>query len=92
MCYPEFDPDNPLIEGSVQRTTMEPTLESQLAEKTTAVAQAELYGAAGIWYDTVSTLAQARQSQPNDPTLAKNWEDLLVSVGLEEIATQPLLP
>ncbi len=90
-CSPNFDPDNPVIEGSVQRTHVDATVARHLAEKTTAVDVAQVYGDAGIWYDALNTLANARLSHPNEPTIEKNWEDLLASVGLEAIAAEPLL-
>ncbi|MBE9042712.1 DUF928 domain-containing protein [Oscillatoriales cyanobacterium LEGE 11467] len=90
-CSPNFDPDNPVIEGSVRRTSVDETVARNLAEKTTAVDLAQVYGDAGIWYDALSTLANARLSQPNEPTLVKNWEDLLGSVGLEALAAEPLV-
>jgi hypothetical protein len=90
-CAAKFDPDNPIIEGSVSRTSIDPALESQLATSPTALAKAQLYGEAGIWYDTIATLAGARQARPQDPVLAQNWQELLNSVGLDEIADRPLV-
>jgi Domain of Unknown Function (DUF928) len=87
----QFDPDNPIIEGSVSRTSIDPALENQLSASQTALDKAQLYGEAGIWYDTIGTLAQARQAQPQDPALAQNWQELLNSVGLDEIADRPLV-
>ena len=90
-CAPNFDPDNPTIVGSVQRTRIDATVARNLAEKTTAVDLAQVYGDAGLWYDTLTTLANARLLQPNEPTLEKTWEELLISVGLEAIAAEPIL-
>ena len=90
-CAPSFDPDNPTIVGSVQRTSIDASVARNLAEKTTAVDLAQVYGDAGLWYDTLTTLANARLLQPNEPTLEKTWEELLISVGLEEIASEPIL-
>lgn len=83
-------PDSPGVRGEVRRVELNPELKSELAEGK-PLDRAELYGKNGIWYDTVATLAQARREQPQDTTLVANWQDLLKSVGLEAIATQPLL-
>lgn len=90
-CMAQFDPDNPIVEGSVSRTSIDRALEGQLASSQNAVDKAQLYSEAGIWYDTIGTLAQARQAQPQDPALARNWHELLTSVGLEEVADRPLV-
>lgn len=43
------------------------------------------------WYDEVATLAKMRREQPSDSTVAVKWEQLLASVGLEAIASKPIL-
>lgn len=90
-CTAQFDPDNPIVEGSVSRTEIDPALEGRLASSQTAVDRSQLYGEAGIWYDTIGTLAKARQAQPQDRSLAQNWYELLESVGLDEVADRPLV-
>jgi Domain of Unknown Function (DUF928) len=90
-CAAEFDPDNPMIEGSVHRTEIDPILESQLTTSSTDLEKAQLFADAGIWYDTIGTLAQARHIQPQDPVLAQHWQELLNSIGLDEIADRPLV-
>ena len=83
-------PDSPGVQGSIRRVQPNSALASQLDHKA-LVERAALYGKNGIWYDTVANLAEARRSQPNDPNLAVTWQKLLNSVGLQDIATQPLL-
>ncbi|WP_026098298.1 DUF928 domain-containing protein [Kamptonema formosum] len=89
-CYAEFDPDNPLVEGLVRRTQINPALERKLEKATTNLERSAAYGEEGIWYEAVSALAAARQQQPQDSNLESNWEELLTSAGLKAIATQPL--
>ncbi|MBW4493050.1 MAG: DUF928 domain-containing protein [Oscillatoria princeps RMCB-10] len=48
----------------------------------------KLYGAQGVWYDTLATLAELRQKQPSDSTVAAQWRQLLEQVGLGAIANQ----
>ncbi|EDX74074.1 conserved domain protein [Coleofasciculus chthonoplastes PCC 7420] len=45
----------------------------------------------GFWYDALSSLADLRQLQPNNPTLENQWQELLDSAGLLELTEQPLL-
>lgn len=90
MCDRSLKPDSPLVEGEIQRVEMNPTLSSQLKEAT-PIQQVALYGKAGIWYDTVATLVEIGRSQPNNSEIVTIWEDLLKSVELNAIATQPLV-
>lgn len=83
-------PDSPGVRGEVRRVELNPELKSELAQ-VEPLDRAALYGKNGIWFDTVQTLAEARRQQPNDTTLTDDWQSLLKSVGLEAIATQPLL-
>jgi Domain of Unknown Function (DUF928) len=90
-CLADMDPDNPLVEGWVRRTEINPTLANKLAAAKTPLELAVAYSQEGIWYEALANLVQARKSQPDDTTLARNWEEFLNSVGLEEIAAQAVL-
>jgi Domain of Unknown Function (DUF928) len=89
-CLADLDPDNPLVNGWVRRTQVNPALADKLKQAKTSVERAEVYSEAGIWYEAIASMADARRSQPQDSRLAQSWEQLLTSVGLEAIATQPL--
>ena len=81
-----------LVQGWIQRVEPSPDLAKKL-EQTDSKNRPALYASAGIWHDTLATLAQLRRSTPNDATLAQQWEELLKSeaVGLNDIAKEPLL-
>jgi hypothetical protein len=53
--------------------------------------RAAVYAASGIWYDSLTTLAQARHQHKSDVELKTDWQELLQSVGLSEIYQEPLL-
>ena len=69
---------------------MTPTLASEL-EKAAPKDRPSIYANAGLWYDTVTSLVQLREANPNDPQLAEDWTDLLQSIGLDAIAQAPLV-
>jgi len=50
-----------------------------------------IYAKNGIWQDALSTLAAARRANPNDPLLKSDWESLLDSVKLGQIAQEQIL-
>ncbi|MBW4547305.1 MAG: DUF928 domain-containing protein [Symplocastrum torsivum CPER-KK1] len=90
ICGERLAVDDPRVESQIQRIELNTEFSSQL-KNLSPLERAAVYGADGIWYDTVATLAELRRSQPNDLTLAATWENLLKSVGLNAIATKPLL-
>ena len=90
ICGERLAVDDPRVEGQIQRIEPNKEFSSQL-KNLSPLERAAVYGADGIWYDTLATLAELRRSQPNDITLAATWENLLKSVGLDAIATKPLL-
>lgn len=90
MCDNALRPARPLVEGQIERTELNSASLAQL-EKATFLERATFYGKAGIWYETLTNLADARRSQPANADLEVIWQDLLRSVALEAIASQPLL-
>lgn len=89
MCDGRLQPDSPMIQGQIKRVSLDPSLQGRI-ESAGSLESAALYAKAGIWYETVATLAQLKAAQPNDRNLTTNWQDLLTSVGLEKIAEVPL--
>lgn len=78
------------INGSIQRVALNPTLTKQF-NNATLPQQIELYAANGIWYDTLTTLAMLRRSNPQDTSIAQAWRSLLQSIGRNDIAEAKLL-
>ncbi|WP_264320217.1 DUF928 domain-containing protein [Zarconia navalis] len=89
ICGDELDPGDPKVEGWIQRIEPDVALSAEL-ETADPLEQAVLYAASGIWYDTLATLADLRLSHPDDSQLEVEWSELLKSVGLEEVAREPL--
>ena len=74
------------VDGWVQRREIHRTL-SGLAS--TPAAQIALSAENGLWYDALSTLANLRSNQPQDPKLKQDWQNLLDSIDLGYLASQP---
>jgi hypothetical protein len=49
-----------------------------------------IYANAGIWHETLTTLVKLRQENPRDEELENYWINILRSVGLNDIAQEPL--
>jgi len=85
----EFFLDEPDVkykcQGSVVRISLTPAMLSQL-KRAQPMERAAIYAKAGIWFETVETLAEARSAQPNDPEIKAEWVELLKSVKLDNIS------
>jgi Domain of Unknown Function (DUF928) len=86
----ELTPRSPFVDGWIQRIEPSPEL-AQSLKKEDALEVAAALGANGVWYDCVATLASLRSVQPMDRTLFGHWQELLGSVGLENITLVPLV-
>jgi hypothetical protein len=92
-CQMPVRPDSPIVTGWVKRVTPDSVglnLNSTLGvNPTPSLEMAQLYGSAGVWFDLVKTLADLRHQEPENYTAV--WQEFLGSVGLEAIASEPLM-
>ncbi|MGB3510153.1 MAG: DUF928 domain-containing protein [Microcoleaceae cyanobacterium] len=73
------------VEAIVKKVELSSELKNSL-KNASPLEQAEIYAKAKIWNETIVTLADLRSSNPTE------WEGLLKSVGLTEIASEPFAP
>ena len=85
MCDGKLRPDSPVAQGYVTRVKEDGNLTQKLSQNN-SLEEAIVYGKAGLWYDTVASLAELKIAQPENNTIAYNWENLLQQVGLEKVA------
>jgi Domain of Unknown Function (DUF928) len=86
----ELNPSTPYVDGWIQR--IEPTAAvAATLQQPDLLKQAEVLGANGVWYDCVAKLAAVRASQPDSKALNQQWQELLESVGLQDVAHVPLV-
>ena len=85
MCDNKLRPDSPVAKGDIMRIADNGYLNAKLA-KANKLESAAIYGSAGLWYDTLSSLAELKSSNPKDTDISANWESLLASVGLSNVA------
>ena len=76
--------------GTVRRVELNADIRRQL-DQAQPRQKTVIYAENGIWLDALSTLAAARRDQPNDAALKADWESLLDSVKLGEIAKEPIV-
>ncbi|GAC1472128.1 MAG: hypothetical protein NVS2B14_16820 [Chamaesiphon sp.] len=90
ICDADDASANASVQGWIVRGKPNATLSEQL-NSAKPYERPAIYAKAGFWYDTLSTLAELRRSNPNDVKLADEWSELLKSVGLNSVAGEPLL-
>jgi len=82
-CDPNDWSRNEYIKGSIKRVNLNESANSSLDQD--LLKRAEFYAKNDFWYNTVETLAELRQEKP------KEWQELLISVGLKDLADIPFL-
>jgi len=92
VCNPKERSKDKFVEGRIKRIKTVPQLASKLATATPQD-RANIYAEAGIWQDSITTLAQMISSNPNNAQLKADWKELLTSnsVGLGNLVSEPLL-
>jgi hypothetical protein len=91
ICRPGDRLEDVFVSAWVQRVPLEQTVATAL-QRATLRDRPGILAEAGLWYDTLTALAELRQKSPNDAALTQNWTTLLQSVGLQQVSTEPLLP
>ncbi|MGH7998651.1 MAG: DUF928 domain-containing protein [Brasilonema sp.] len=86
---PQNTSDYYYVKAWVQRVALTPNLESQL--KAAKPGEYTAYAANQIWQDALTNLADMRRTNSSSSVLARDWNDLLKAVGLEEFATAPIV-
>jgi hypothetical protein len=76
--------------GTIRRVEVSPGFARQL-QNSSPLERAALFASLGIWYDSVKILADLQQANPNRKKPLSEWIDLLRSVDLEQMATQPFV-
>lgn len=90
MCNSDFEED-PLVAGAIERTELNWMEERKLAAAKEPLQKAEVYAEAEVWQETLSLVAQLRYERPYDFRVNNAWRELLSSVQLGAIASEPLV-
>ena len=77
------------VDGWIQRTPIDRALNTQL-EQATPTGKVSLYAENGLWYDAIASLANLRTAKPQDAAVTQDWQTLLDTIDLGQLATQPL--
>ena len=89
-CSPEKPERLEAVNGWIQRTKLNSTFTQRLASAT-PLQRASLYAGKGIWYDSLTALAELRLNKPENAPVMADWESLLKSEKLDSLANYPLI-
>lgn len=81
---------SPTVEGWVERSAPNVALTKAL-QKTLPSNRPALYAEAGIWHETLATLADLQRQYPQNSKFLNDWREALQSVGLTTVASEPLV-
>ncbi|MBD3883384.1 DUF928 domain-containing protein [Phormidium tenue FACHB-886] len=93
---------NRFVEGSIRRVALGSTLAKTLKSAPSARDRVAIYAENGIWYDALTTLGTAYQTEAENPAIAADWTVLLSALSIdlrdrgidfstEDITTAPFL-
>ncbi|MCT7990094.1 DUF928 domain-containing protein [Laspinema olomoucense] len=91
ICNPEDRAADVYVQGWIRRIEASAGLTEQLLATTSDLERAEVYARNGIWHEAISVLAKLRRSNPNNGDIAREWEELITSVQLANVAQVPLV-
>ncbi|MBW4669637.1 MAG: DUF928 domain-containing protein [Cyanomargarita calcarea GSE-NOS-MK-12-04C] len=91
VCNPTERSNDRVVDGTIKR--IQPSELLTKLNNATPTQRVNIYAEAGIWQDSLATLAALRLSNPNNAQLKSDWTTLLSaeSVGLRPESTEPLL-
>lgn len=90
QCDPRQLAANPIIYSYIKRVQPASDLSRQL-QKASLQQHPAIYAAAGIWFETLTSLTELRRIQPQNQEYSEDWRSLLESVKLHKIVQQPLV-
>ncbi|KOP23941.1 hypothetical protein AMR41_23655 [Hapalosiphon sp. MRB220] len=81
------------VTGLVRRISISTELERDLKTAKTPLEQIVAYAKHGVWYETVTELAQLRLRDPKNHTLKKIWIELLSAenIYLKKVSQEPIV-
>jgi Domain of Unknown Function (DUF928) len=88
-CDQEKQSSPVYVEGVVSRVNLGAATNQQL-QTAQPLQKLAIYAQNGIWYETLETLVQLKQQNPQDIVIQNNWENLLTSIGLTEIVDKSI--
>jgi Domain of Unknown Function (DUF928) len=85
-CNPSNRSGDASVNGWIERVALDPTLERQL-QATSGLDQISIYAESGLWYETLTALAEFHQAKLQLPGLKSVWQETLREFGLDNLSS-----
>ena len=79
-----------VVEGWMRQEAMDVATKKELTTAN-SIEKAEVYQEQGLWFDALSALAEKPDSIAEKAIMRHKWSEMLASVGLAELAAEPLV-
>ncbi|MEC4806760.1 MAG: DUF928 domain-containing protein [Jaaginema sp. PMC 1079.18] len=79
------------VGGTVTRILPDATLQGQIEATGGDRDLVALYAQQGLWYDALTLMGDRYSQNPDNPHLRQDWQDLLESVELTDVAAKPIV-
>lgn len=79
------------VEGNIKRINLDDRVIQQIEAANEPRQKIIIYAEKGIWFDALNMLAEIRISNYKDASVEEDWQSLLQSINLDNIATMPLM-
>jgi len=89
VCNPIRRSNDVYAQSWIKFVPMPGATSNSLSEKSTTLEQARIFADGGYWYDALSALNLARQTQPNNPSISIAQKELLDQIGMTEVIKLP---
>ncbi|MDZ8186613.1 MAG: DUF928 domain-containing protein [Nostoc sp. ChiSLP02] len=89
-CDPEKNAPWTYVEGVIQRVNLNQSTAKEL-ENADPLKRYAIYAQKGLVYEALATLAELQQKNPKDTAVQTQWQNLVTSIRLDDVAKEPLL-
>lgn len=79
-----------VVEGWMRQGRLNLATQKQL-KKASSLEKAEVYRQQGFWFDALSALTENPDSVAEETIMRQKWSEMLVSAGLETLASKPFI-
>jgi hypothetical protein len=91
ICNPEDRAADVYVQGWIRRVEATAKLREQLQAATSDLERVQVYAQNGIWHEAIAMLANLRRTNPNNSDIRAEWEQLITSIQLQNVAEAPLI-
>lgn len=90
ICDPNERSRDIVLEGWIKYLELNNSLKEKI-KVSSSLEKFNLFQQQGVWYDALSVVAESQKSESNLVSIQTQWSQLLESIGLGDLASEPLI-